>query len=398
MRGRAFAGSPLTVSCNASVPQSVTNRGRKERVMGIIDRLLLKDILKTLLVVLLVLMLVLLSNTLVRYLGMAARGLLDTDILLMVVGLELVKAMGLVIPPAFFLSVLWVLGRMYRDSEMVALAASGFGHARLFKAVLLAALPLSLLVGLLVMEILPWARSHVAQLKAEQLSSADISGVRAGRFNEFSRGGLVVYTERLTDDALKLEGVFVQHRQQGRLGVVTAQNAYQTTDPQTGERFVILTDGRRYEGMPGQLDYTIGRFDEYAIRIPTPAAQALTLPQSATSWQALLASDDRRDHAELHYRLSVPLALLAFAVLAVPLARSPPRTGIYGRLIFAILLYFTFMNLQKVAERWLESGSVPAWLGMWWLPLLMLAVAWLIILVDSNWFWVNRRRWMAGRP
>jgi len=363
--------------------------------MGLIDRLLLSEILKTLLVVLLVIMLILLSNTLVRYLGMAARGLLGTDILMLVVGLELVKALGLIVPPAFFFAVLWVLGRMYRDSEMVALAASGFGHARIFKAVLMAALPLSLLVALLVLQVLPWARGHVAQLQAEQASTADISGVRAGRFNEFSRGGLVVYTEKLDEKGFELGGVFVQDRQQGQLGIVTAQKAFQATDPETGERFVILTDGHRYESEPGGLAYRIGRFDEYAVRIPTLETGVIRLPQSAKPWRELLASDAPRDYAELQYRLSMPLALLAFAVLAVPLARSPPRAGIYGRLTVAVLLYFTFMNLQRLAERWLEDGSIPAWLGMWWLPLLMLGVAGLIVLFDSNWFWVQRRRWKA---
>lgn len=365
--------------------------------MGVIDRLLLKEILKTLFVMLLVLMLVFLSNTLVRYLGMAAGGLLGTDILLLVVGLELVKTLGLIVPPAFFFAVLWVLGRMYRDSEMVALEASGFGHARLFKAVLIAAVPLSLLVAVLVMELLPWARLQVAELKAREAVNADIAGIRAGRFNEFTRGGLVVYTERLAEDGFRLEGVFVQDRQQGRLGLVTAQKAYQTTDPDTGERFVILTDGHRYEGTPGQLDYRIAHFDEYAVRIPTLEAEAFRLPQSAKSWQLLLASGAPADLAEFQYRLSVPLALIAFAVLAVPLARSPPRAGVYGRLILAVLLYFTFLNLQRVAERWLGNGDIPVWLGMWWLPLLMLAVAGLIILLDSNWFWVRRRRWLARR-
>jgi lipopolysaccharide export system permease protein len=365
--------------------------------MGIIDRLLMREILKTLLIVLLVLAVLLLSNTLVKYLGKAASGALSTDILLLVVGLELIRALGLIVPAAFFFSVIWVLGRMYRDSEMIALAASGFGHARIFRSVLLIALPLALLVAVLVMELMPWARVSVAQLKAEQASTSDIGVIRAGRFNEFRRGSLVVYTERLAEDGFRLEGVFVQHRQQGKLGLVTAETAYQTRDPATGERYVILTDGQRYEGSPGQLDYRIGRFDEYAVRIPSLDDVAVRVKRNAMPWQSLLASGDLRDWAEFQYRLSIPLALVAFAVLAVPLARSPPRSGVYGRLVVAVLLYFTFFNLQRVAERWLELGVLPPWLGMWWIPLLMLLAAGVIILADSNWFWVNWRRRRASR-
>jgi len=365
--------------------------------MGIIDRLLMWEVLKTLALMLVVLGLLLLSNTMVRYLGLAANGMLGTDVLLVLVGLELVTALGQIVPPAFFFSVLWVLGRMYRDSEMIALEASGFGHARIFRSVLLVAFPLALLVVVLMMEVLPWARGHVAQVRAEQANSADISGVRSGRFNEFSRGGLVVYTDELSKDGSKLKGVFIQDRQQGQLGLVTAEDAYQTVDPETGERFVVLGNGQRYEGTPGQLDFKIGRFQEYAVRVPSLVSDGSSAPRSASSWQTLLESENPRDWAQFQYRLSVPVALLAFAVLAVPLARSPPRSGVYGRLIFAVLLYFTFINLQRFAQEWLEDGLVPSWVGMWWLPVLMLAVTGLIVLLDSNWFWVNRRRLVARR-
>ncbi|MGB5201392.1 MAG: LPS export ABC transporter permease LptF [Sedimenticolaceae bacterium] len=365
--------------------------------MGLIDRLLLREILQTLFIIVLVLALVLFSSTLVRYLGKAASGALSADILLLVVGLELVRATGLIIPPAFFFSVLWVLGRMHRDSEIVALEAAGFSQARLLRSIMLVALPLAVIVAVLVMELLPWARGSVDRLKAEQANTADISGVRQGRFSEFSRGGLVVYTERLGPDGSRLEGVFVQDRQQGRLGLVTAEGAFQTTDPETGERFVILTDGHRYEGTPGALDYSVGSFEQYAVRIPTLGLGVFKTRQSAKPWQALLASGTPRDWAEFQFRLSMPLALLGFAILAVPLARSSPRSGIYGRLTLAVLIYFTFMNLQRVAEQWLETGWMPAWLGMWWLPLVMLGFAGLMVLLDSNWFSVHWRRRLTWR-
>ena len=133
------------------------------------------------------------------------------------------------------------------------------------------------------------------------------------------------------------------------------------------------------------------------VRIPLLAGIVYQLPSSAKSWRDLLGSASLKDRAEFQYRLSVPLSLIAFAILAIPLARTPPRSGVYGRLMFAVLLYFTFLNMQRVAERWLEDGRVPEWLGMWWLPLLMLAVAGAIQLIDSNWFWAQRRRWRIRR-
>ena len=34
-----------------------------------------------------------------------------------------------------------------------------------------------------------------------------------------------------------------------------------------GDRFVVLVNGRRYEGAPGTLDYRTVDFDRYALRI-----------------------------------------------------------------------------------------------------------------------------------
>ena len=362
----------------------------------LIDRLLFREVFKALLLILGVLIVILLANNLVRLLGKVAAGLMGQDVLLALTGIELLKSLGFLVPPAFFFSILWVLGRMYRDSEMVALEAAGVGILRIYRPFLAAALPLALAVTWLVMYVLPWAKTYSEQVKAEFRASGEVTGLRPGQFNEFSSGEVVVYTEAATP-AGGLRGIFVQHRQHGKLGIVTADEALQRTDPETGERYIVLTKGRRYEGNPGSGDFAIGEFQEYALRIPT--AEALdedALPLSARSWRELRSSDDLAERAELQYRLSFPLAVLAFAVVSVPLARSLPRQGVYGRLGLAVLVYFVFMNLQRVAARWMELGTTPEWLGMWWVPSLMVLVAGLVLFTDSPWFARLWRRWLGG--
>src|SRR4249919_644790 len=78
---------------------------------------------------------------------------------------------------------------------------------------------------------------------------------------------------------------------------------------------------------------------------------------------------------QIHYRLAPPLLALAFALLAVPLARSPPRQPRYGRILMGFLAYLVGMNLMILGTDWLGSGKLPMTAGLWWLVLPLLAAA-----------------------
>ena len=84
--------------------------------------------------------------------------------------------------------------------------------------------------------------------------------------------------------------------------------------------------------------------------------------------------------AQLHWRIAPPLLALAFALIAVPLSRSPPRQARYGRVLLAFLGYLVGMNMTVLGTRWIAEGKIPAALGLWWLlvPLLAFA-AWLYL-------------------
>jgi len=363
--------------------------------LAILDRYLAREVLKTLTVILLILLLVLLASYFVRLLGKAAAGTLATEAVFTLLGLQSVKVMGLLLPPAFFFSLLWVLGGMHRDGQMVALQASGVGARRIYRSAMLLAVPLALASGVLSFLALPWANASMEEVKSRQQEKTDISGVRPGRFNEFDKGRLIVFAEGVSPEEGRLRGVFVQDRQHGRTGVVVAREAHQRIDPSSGGRFVVLTDGFRYEGRPGQADYQIAEFQEYALRLPRTDAVVGYLRVGARSSAELIQTDTLAAKAELQFRLSVPIGVLVFALLAVPLARSEPRKDVYGRIGLAILIYFVFMNLQRIAERWMELQVLPAWMGMWWVALVMVAVAGLLNLLDSHWLAARLRRWQG---
>ena len=83
----------------------------------------------------------------------------------------------------------------------------------------------------------------------------------------------------------------------------------------------------------------------------------------------------RRGQRAAAFRIAPPLLTLAFALMAVPLARSPPRQARYGRVMLGFLAYMVGMNLMLLGTKWLEKGKIAAALGLWWLVLPLLAIA-----------------------
>ena len=88
--------------------------------------------------------------------------------------------------------------------------------------------------------------------------------------------------------------------------------------------------------------------------------------------------------AQLHWRIAPPLITLAFALMAVPLARSAPRQARYGRVLVAFLGYLVGMNLTVLGTQWIEDGRAPAALGLWWMLVPLLAFATWLYMRDGS--------------
>jgi len=366
-------------------------------MLPIIDRYILVETARSFLAILGVLLLILVSHGFMKLLQQAAAGALSSEVLLTLVGVRLLLMLGLVIPPTFFFAILYTLGRLYRDSEITALAAGGVGLGRIYRAYFLLAAPLALLVGWLMLGLTPQLNRLDQEIREQQRQTAELGAAIAGRFNEFSRGDLVFFVEGMSDDRKALRNVFVQNRQHGKLGIVTAAEGRQYLDPQTGDPVVVLERGYRYEGVPGQSDFSIGEFGRYGVRIIDENAQPSGAPRDTRSSEQLRSSDDLRDRAEFQYRLLFPVSVLVFTLASIPLARSLPREGVYGRMAMAVLFYFVYLNLQAVSGSWMKNGVTPEWLGRWWVGVAMLLLAGLIALAQRRefgglWRWPPRRR------
>jgi lipopolysaccharide export system permease protein len=339
-------------------------------MISVIDRYLLREVIQNWLGVTLVLWVIVVANRLARYLAEAAAGDIPGAVVFSLLGLKSVNYLVTLTPFALFLGVLFTLGRQYRDNEMTVLAACGRGPWELYRPLLSMAVLVGLCLALASLLVAPYTARTAYELQARAESASELGSVVAGRFIEARRGRLVFYAQGVSANGEQLEKVFVQSLANGQPTVMTAQHAYPQVDPVSGDSLVILEDGVRYQGSPGEPDFRVMQFARHGLRITETGAAKPEYKQDAISIEQLWASADSKDRAELQWRLSLPLSVVVLVFLAVPLSHASPREGQYARLLTAVLIYMIYFNLLRTAQVWIERDKLPAALGLWWVHLI----------------------------
>jgi len=356
----------------------------RRKMVTVLDKMVALDLLRTLLAVWSVIVVIIVSRQFIRILDKAIEGQVSNQTLMTVLGLKTIIASATFLPAALFMAVLMVLGRMYRDQEMSAVASAGGGAGTVYRAIFLLVFPVTVLSAGLSFYVSPWAEAMMEGLMHQDKESADLRGIAAGKFSEYSQGDLVFYVENIDADK-KMHQVFVQHRQGNRLAIINAE-AGRLKDLPDG-RYVILENGERIQGQPGALNFVLEQFTEYAVRIETKESIANFGKESMGS-DALVGSGQIADIAELQRRLSIPMGIILLSFIAVPLAQMSPRGGVYGNMLVGFMIYFSYGNLIRVSHSWVLNQTIPAWLGIVGVNTLLLLVGAVLLARLFGWQWL----------
>lgn len=342
-----------------------------------LDRYLLRELAQATFAALIVLSIVSLGGVFTDVLGDIARGRVPAGLMLSQMGLQTIRYMPMILPLGLMIGLLLGFGRLYRDSEMPILTSIGIGPRRLLRPWALLVLPVVGLIALCSLWLGPWAKRTSDEMIAAGNRNLLVAGLEPGRFTELSGGKGVVYVGGMSNDGTRLQRIFVYRQDQDRLDVTTATGGALMIEG-GNQRFLDLKNGFRVEGpLEGGRDYRLMRYASNELRMPMAKAEDSPRNPQGLPTTELLSDPRREAGAQLHFRIAPPLLALAFALMAVPLARSSPRQARYGRLLMGFLAYLFGMNLMLLGTDWLGSGKVPMAAGLWWLLLPLLAVgAW----------------------
>jgi len=319
-----------------------------------------------------VLFTIILTWTLITILGKAAGGKVASSDVIALIAFAALNYLPTILILTSFISVLMVVTRTYKDSEMVVWFASGLSLTRFIKPVLVFGTPIILLTAGLAFYATPWSKQKSAEYVDRFAKREDLQKVSPGQFRESSSSNRIFFVEAVSGKSAVVQNVFVNSVDERGTAVIVASEGV-VSQAENGERYLVLKNGRRYQGTPGQADFQTMEFESYSVRV-AQQAQELGAQQEANAMSTaqLLVTPTSQARAELLWRISVPITCLILMLLAIPLGFVNPRAGSSTNLIIAILIFFTYNNAVKMLEASVKRGKFV--FSMSWWPLHLVAI------------------------
>ncbi len=344
--------------------------------LSILDRYLLREFLLGTLAAVIVLLVIFTGSTFADIINKVATGRLPGGIMFTVLGLSLVNTLQALLPMAMFLGMLLALGRMYRDSEMHVLAASGFGPAGLLRPAAIFACGMACVVALVALWLGPLA-ARASNAEVDRANRSVIAaGLEAGRFTSLPGHGGTLFANTVSPDGTQLGTLFVAAERTDKngvtsLSVTTARCGELYHEGEADNRFIALFNGHRFDIRLGQDNWRSMQFQRNDIALSPPSADGDTDDDSDSlrTTRSLIGDHGLDARAELQWRIAIPFGPLVLAMLALPMSRQGPRTSAVGRILVAVLAYLIIMNVMTLARTFIATGKLAPAIGLWWVLL-----------------------------
>ena len=364
----------------------------------IIFRYLCKEILGTLLATTLILLIIFMTNQFVHYLNDAAAGKITVKAVMEVMSLQVPLLLGYLIPLGLFFGGLLALGRMTVDHELVVLGACGVSRIKIVKMIMTLALVITIIVAWLMLWVEPRMQWYQGKILTDAVTKASLTKIIPGRFQGLGNSGRffeVFYAGGIDKHQQQMTHVFLAKTDldkgpQASFDLILADEAGELDKAGDG-RFILFKNGFRYVGTPGKLSYEVMKFNDYGIRLTPPSssidARIEAMPTTKL-WK--LPKKNLKAAAELQWRIAMPLSVLVFALLVVPLSEVNPRKWKCAQMLPAILIYIIYANLMFLGRAWIVKGVVNSIIGLWWIHGLLALVAVIFLFFQSQW-WLHFR-------
>jgi len=294
-----------------------------------------------------------------------------------VLWLAMPHVLAVTIPIGVLFAVLTTTSRWAADSELIALQAGGVPIARVARPMVLIGLLLCAVDLYTTWRLLPWANREGQKLTMQVAFSSARAAIEPRVFIEEFRGQ-VLFVNRIDRDRSMWRGVLLFDQTSGvEERLVVADSGQLLIDQRDGSAWLNLQDATTHllrPGDPAAYQQNVNRELRMLLEAPAVSTAKRTVGVRETDSRELLdrlrdpairASDREAAAIEVHKRLAIPLACLAFVFVGFPLGARNRRGGrgyAFTASVALIVLYYVLLNNGELLARAL---GWPPFLGVW---------------------------------
>ena len=299
----------------------------------------------------------------------------------------------LTVPMAVLFGILIAIGRLSSDSEIIAMRSSGLSLPFVYRPVLYFSIAIFALNLILINVLVPYSNSRLQEIQTELATRAVKSQIQPRVFyDEFD--DLVLYVDDIDPATGVWKGIFLADSSTpGRDNIIVAESGNLRVEDQTSRTWIDLNGARNHIGRPGNVEaydlvtHGTQRLSPRIESIEAETSRSFKSMSLLELWNALPAAEhplDRQNiRIEIHKKLSIPFACVAFGLVALPLGitnRRGGRSSGFSLSIGIILLYYLLLTYGTDLA---EEGRIAAGLGLW-LPNIVLIILGVILLRRAN--------------
>ena len=307
---------------------------------------------------LVVLFTIVLTMLLIRTLGLASRGSVNPEEVMLVLGYTVLGRMPTVLTLALFIAIVSTFSRIYKDSEMVIWLASGRSLGGFLSPVFRFAWPILAVIVVMTMTVWPWANQQTDQLRSRFEQRGDLERVAPGQFQESSSGRRVFFIDKDTANGTEGKNIFISSKDDNGNETITSARGGRLDKRDDGQ-WLLLDNGQRIDTDPSTGRLRVSQFERYGTLVnPKDSLAVDRRGLKSVPTLTLLREPTLAHRGELGWRVGMALTALNFVLVAVATTASNPRAGKGGNLAFTLLGFVFYYNLLNLGQSWVASGSI----------------------------------------
>lgn len=367
------------------MPKSPVNILKNIGYKNILSLYLTKNLFIAFLAIFSIIMLIIFGNSLATILkSSVVHGMNISDTLLLVI-VESIRNMPIVITLSIFIANIVAFGKLYKESEIVAINASGVGELDMFKNILPFIIFIALITTFIIVFLVPNSQVIKQNIITKNNNIKNFHLIKKGEFQKLANGTIVLYAKG-NEKNNSLGELFIYNETKNKQkNIIVAKDGSRHQD-NLGNTYLRLKNGVNYKGFFADSNKQIANFRQYDIKINDKSAGRMVSKSAVKDVSELLSSNKLEDIAEWQWRFSLPISIIIMAALGILLSKTLARGGKNLGVLWGVIIFAIYLNMLETQKNSIEDATISPIFGMLWVHLLFIFVTILFYLYRNNYF------------